>query len=641
MDYLPYPDLFTDVLSVDTTMGVWSVLLHRMSSSQLDRSLWSPLILAAFGNLRLKLVYAHTDSNTYRQYSSGLPVLGLCELLLDKFGLSAIESEIFQSSKDTAPALLLCLLATHQATDADILRVAQNITSKHFSECLPSIVRDVSCSGRPCRLGALGPLMKIEAVFDLCEYAHMTAYKIAAYRGACDYIQFFKSLFAGDFSRLRKQEGDGDGMKYISALYLASRFNQCEALKCLLGNDMEWTRQIYSVKHINDAAHWACVYCSFECLQVLIPIYPMEEIDFPKLVESASFSGRMDVVWYLLALKPSSIDQAGGSVYFACQEGHLEIAQHLLNLKPELIHTIHDDQPLIYAPCLHGYLKVFDWLYSMQPTMLGKCTKNPLNAACEKGNLEFVRRLLTLAPHLLTSDCMKAAVRMGHVHVVRYLEAVNPALLNSFRPLIAACSSETESVAMVKYIAERNPEWLKDVSESGDQCSPFHYACDQGHLGVVTYLYSIYPEYINMRNSSGATPLHAACDHGYLGVIKFLCRTKPELLDEKDSYGSTPFQNACESYDNLVPVIKYFAELRESLLDTRFEEGDTLLAFACVKGSPELVEFVLEKRPEQKTIPDAEGRLPLELAKDRGSKIIIRMLEDKNENVNPKEESVD
>jgi ankyrin repeat protein len=114
----------------------------------------------------------------------------------------------------------------------------------------------------------------------------------------------------------------------------------------------------------------------------------------------------------------------------ACDYGHLELAQWLLEMKPDIDISAGGDDAFCFA-CYNGHLKVAQWLLHLKPTIDVFVYNNcAFGWACKNGHLAVAQWLVNLKPELNISDnneyAFRYACKNGHLEVAQWLQSIIP-----------------------------------------------------------------------------------------------------------------------------------------------------------------------------------------------------------------------
>jgi len=113
------------------------------------------------------------------------------------------------------------------------------------------------------------------------------------------------------------------------------------------------------------------------------------------------------------------------SFKLACENGHLEVAQWLLSIKPDINISADDDCAFRWT-CDYGHLEVAQWLRSIKPDINISAEDDwAFKGACENGHLEVAQWLLSIKPDINISAeydfSFIFACQGGHLDVSRWL----------------------------------------------------------------------------------------------------------------------------------------------------------------------------------------------------------------------------
>lgn len=93
-------------------------------------------------------------------------------------------------------------------------------------------------------------------------------------------------------------------------------------------------------------------------------------------------------------------------------------------------------------------------------------------------------------------------------------------------------------------IVQKNPDLLKDTDEEG--MNLLHWACDRGHVEMVSTLCERFGSDINVRDAFQQTPLHYAASCGYRDLTELLLKLGIDSK-AKDLDGATAAEVAHDS----------------------------------------------------------------------------------------------
>ncbi|KAH8810369.1 ankyrin repeat-containing domain protein [Flagelloscypha sp. PMI_526] len=184
--------------------------------------------------------------------------------------------------------------------------------------------------------------------------------------------------------------------------------------------------------------------------------------------------------------------------------------------------------------------------------------------------------------------------------------------------------------------------------------SPLSWACEKGHLGIVTLLLGRDDVEINSQDDNGQSPLLWACKNGHLHIVQLLVRNDVNV-SSRDNNGQSPFLWACKT--GHLNVVQHLLLARDDVdVDSQDNSGRSPLSWACGGGYRDVVRLLLSTSlffaiffgiPRKLLLghsgidvnsQDNKGRPPLSLACLGGRVDVVRLLlEHKNLKVNSRD----
>ena len=247
-----------------------------------------------------------------------------------------------------------------------------------------------------------------------------------------------------------------------------------------------------------------------------------------------------------LIVSPENLGRT--AFHFSCSKGHFEFCQWLIhdyeNCKTESdppLHTIQNNDgctPLIPAVVNH-HLEIVSWLVSIDPNCIktrNKFKVSVLHCAAENGNIEIASVLLKslnssdkssliVSPENLGRTAFHFSCSKGHFEFCQWL-------IHGYE------NCKTESDPPLHTIQDIN----------GD--TPLMYAVSKHHLEIVSWLASIDPNCIKIRNKLTVSVLHCAAKNGNIEIASVLLKSlnssdKSSLISSPDNNGVTAFHFSC------------------------------------------------------------------------------------------------
>ena len=327
-------------------------------------------------------------------------------------------------------------------------------------------------------------------------------------------------------------------------------------------------------------------------------------------------------------LNPNEVKDSSGLtlLHLACQHGHLDIVQYLINdqnCNPETT-TTNGHTPL-HTACKSGHLHIIKCLISDHKCN-PHCTDNdgctPLHAASESGNIETVEYLITeqgCDPHVgdsIGNAPLHYASKGGHLDVVQCLITE----FNSDPQIPIASNSGPQQIDLM-HIFDCNCS-AEYSSENGN--TPLHSACQNGHLEVAKYLITEHKCNPEHGNINGYTPLHSAACNGHLAVVKYLiskldCNPKISTDD-----GHTALHYSC--LNGHLDVTRYL------ILDCNCNPGCLTnrgffpLHHACKNGHLEVAKYLITEYKCSPEHGNVDGYTSLHSAAGNGHLAVVKYL---------------
>ncbi|KAL7579612.1 hypothetical protein ACA910_007977 [Epithemia clementina (nom. ined.)] len=218
--------------------------------------------------------------------------------------------------------------------------------------------------------------------------------------------------------------------------------------------------------------------------------------------------------------------------------------------------SVKGTMPFHYACTFRASLEVVDWMLQKEPSFV-KIPRNdgmyPLHLAIFfKAPMEVVNRLLEVWPEAAKQD------------------------YSGEWSILHAAAAGQASLDLVKRIYELNPESVLSLDER--RRTPLHQACwKRGNLPVIRYLVECAPQVLDMEDDSSETPLFRASRNQSLDVMQYLLDVVAAATDADENTEATQ----SPPLDDL---------------------GATLLHFAALDNTEDVVEFLLQKHPEMATV---------------------------------------
>ncbi|KAJ9179232.1 hypothetical protein P3X46_011042 [Hevea brasiliensis] len=155
--------------------------------------------------------------------------------------------------------------------------------------------------------------------------------------------------------------------------------------------------------------------------------------------------------------------------------------------------------------------------------------------------------------------------------------------------------------------------------------STLHLASRLGHNELVAEIVKFRPDFVAAVNKRQETSLHAACHQGNFEVVKLLLETDPLAATKLNHENESAFLIACR--EGHLGVVKLM--LNQSWLMEVEEDAaaySTPLHVATLRGHNDIVEEILEMRPNFAQKTNKNGFSPLHCACSKGQLEITKLL---------------
>ncbi|CAC5404465.1 unnamed protein product [Mytilus coruscus] len=256
---------------------------------------------------------------------------------------------------------------------------------------------------------------------------------------------------------------------------------------------------------------------------------------------TACYYSMIEVVHVLLQCDDVDIslcdDDGCSSLYWASQNGHVNVVKELLQHSADVNKCSNDGNPPLQIACYNnriepniasqkGHVNIVIELLQHSADV-NKCRNDghpPLQTACNNNRIEVVRVLLQCDDvdiNLCNDDgcsSLYKASQKGHVDVVKVLlqhsADVNKCKNNGVSPLYKA--NEKGHVDVVKELLQHSA----DVNKcSNDGTPPLHFACYNNRIEVVHVLLQCDDVDIDLCDDDGCSSLYIASENGHVNVV--------------------------------------------------------------------------------------------------------------------------
>ncbi|XP_071178355.1 ankyrin-3-like [Mytilus edulis] len=372
----------------------------------------------------------------------------------------------------------------------------------------------------------------------------------------------------------------------------------------------------------------------------LASLYDTQNKDTPLI--QCCYIGDIDLVAWCLYHCNSNVNHCRkdgiSPLFIACQEGHTEVVQMLINNKADINKCRDTGASPLFMACQKGHTEVVQILINNKAD-INKCKDNdgasPLFMACQEGHTEVVQMLINNKADI--NKCkdndggspLFMACQKGHTEVVQML-INNKADINKCRdtgssPLYIACQNGHTEV--VQILINNKVDINKCIDNDG--ASPLFIACENGHTEVVQMLINNKAD-INKCRDTGASPLFMACQNGHTEVVQMLINNKADINKCRDT-GASPLFMACQ--EGHTEVVQMLINNKADINKCKDNDGASPLFIACENGHTEVVQMLINNKTDINKCKDT-GASPLFMACQNGHTEVVQMLINNNADIN-------
>ena len=260
--------------------------------------------------------------------------------------------------------------------------------------------------------------------------------------------------------------------------------------------------------------------------------------------------------------------------------------------------------------------------------------------ACAKGDVFTVREVLSNLSNLSSApnatvirSSLQIACQSGHLEIVNELVKTFPceiAAKHQGKTLLQV-AGHSGQIEILNFLLVNKPEeckhLLNEPDEEGD--TPLHYGVYSKKPQSIQTLLNFGAD-VNAVNAKGSSSLHLAVLVQDLPSVEMLLSDPRIDTALQDHYGDTAFHEA---------IVKGSPEIIDVLLDKSKDESDNQLLisnqrgfncfqYAALKGNLYAIEKMAHKFPHLACIPKADGFTPLSVASLNGHHEVVRYLLD-------------
>jgi ankyrin repeat protein len=268
----------------------------------------------------------------------------------------------------------------------------------------------------------------------------------------------------------------------------------------------------------------------------------------------------------------------------------------------------------------------------------------PFMLACKMGHMGVVKMLLEhMGPQAFQETDTKGrtalhfAASCGKDDIVSFLlgqgAQANSRDEDGTTPSMIACEHGQIGVARV-LLQHVGPEALQETDEYGR--TALHFAAFWGHGETAIFLLGQGAQ-ANSRDEGGMTPFMWACEAGHMGVVKMLLEHMgPQAFQETDEHGlmALHYAASCGKEETVSFLLGQGAQA-----NSRAEEGITPFMLACEEGRIGVARILLQHvGPQALQETDQKGRTVVHAAADRGHEDMLTFLISEGAQANSRDE---
>lgn len=160
-----------------------------------------------------------------------------------------------------------------------------------------------------------------------------------------------------------------------------------------------------------------------------------------------------------------------------------------------------------------------------------------------------------------------------------------------------------------------------NIENSTERQTALHWAVAGGSVPIVNAIQNGGGR-LNVADGRGYSLLHVAVQNGHIDMIHFLV-IKGLQLDQPDAEGNTPIHWACIKND--IHSLRYLAAAGANMSASGMK-GYSALHWAVSLNQVGCVNYLCDKHKHLITSRDAEGRTPLDLAREKNETSMIHVL---------------
>lgn len=322
-------------------------------------------------------------------------------------------------------------------------------------------------------------------------------------------------------------------------------------------------------------------------------------------------------------------DTTGTILYAMVQENELEVVRLLVRNGANIHFKMHGVFTTLYLACLQGHVPLAQFLHDQGADFdkTSDAMQCLLHTACKANNVEMARFLsehgadaskrYAQEPSFIITACCNGNAELLEL-LIAHGASINTPLRNDSSLLHAASYYGHKNIAAI--LVGRG----MDVDVKNAQgVTPLLKACESGNKEMIERLVALGAD-VHARDHAGANALHAAAWFNHLSVLQYL-NAKGIMLDNPINSGSSAIHQVC--YKGHLELLKFILESRPDLVNARGAKGLTPLSVASMMQHVAVVKLLLAHNADT-TLQSDMGTTALDYAVDKENNQILALLRD-------------
>jgi ankyrin repeat protein len=290
-----------------------------------------------------------------------------------------------------------------------------------------------------------------------------------------------------------------------------------------------------------------------------------------------------------------------------CKNNYLEEAKKLQYINPKL-DIIDRDNLAFIASCENGHLELAQWLHNIKTTMpiykkywkflkrLSRYTYDEMEPiltsfvkSCENGHIEVAKWVYNIDKRIFDwrtlHEAFKTSCDNGHITIAKWILTLNPKqnknILENSKYIFKDACHVSGNVEIAKFILEVNP----DIEISSNEEFIFRGVCKNGHLEIAMWLINLKPD-IDITTYSNYA-FREACNNKHSKVTEWFLKIHPNMTIDLYEYAFR-----CYCFNNNLELAKYILELNP---DINIQKNDNMIFIVtCSYGHLEVAKWLLK-----------------------------------------------